>query len=104
MEKFQGYSEFDGARQQSFLYPLFFREYIYVLAYDHGLNRLNRNRSIFFENADYDKKYSSLIVKRLILRMYKQNRLIIPTKDLNQNLGHTSQHYSNNPISSNSQK
>nr|VDD65614.1 unnamed protein product [Brassica oleracea] len=24
MEKFQGYLEFDGARQQSFLYPLFF--------------------------------------------------------------------------------
>nr|YP_009897112.1 maturase K [Heliophila pusilla]QKK43745.1 maturase K [Heliophila pusilla] len=85
MEKFQGYFEFDGARQQSFLYPLFFREYMYVLAYDHGLNRLNRNRSTFLENADYDKKYSSLIVKRLILRMYEQNRFIIPTKDLNQN-------------------
>lgn len=93
MEKFQGYLEFDGARQQSFLYPLFFREYIYVLAYDHGLNRLNRNRPIFLENADYDKKYSSLIVKRLILRMYQQNRLIIPTKDLNKNLGHTNHFY-----------
>nr|AIN75351.1 maturase K [Capsella bursa-pastoris] len=95
MEKFPGYLEFDGARQQSFLYPLFFREYIYVLAYDHGLNRLNRNRSFFLENTDYDKKYSSLIVKRLILRMYEQNRLIIPTKDLNQNsfLGHTSLFY-----------
>nr|YP_009890634.1 maturase K [Aurinia corymbosa]QKK37006.1 maturase K [Aurinia corymbosa] len=85
MEKFKGYLEFDGARQQSFLYPLFFREYIYVLAYDHDLNRLNRNRSIFLENADYDKKYSSLIVKRLICQMYEQNRLIISTKDLNQN-------------------
>nr|QKM79278.1 maturase K [Clausia trichosepala] len=95
MDKFQGYLEFDGARQQSFLYPLFFREYIYVLSYNHGLNRLNRNRSIFLENADYDKKYSSLIVKRLILRMYEQNRLIIPTKDLNQNpfLGHTNLFY-----------
>nr|YP_009897198.1 maturase K [Hemilophia sessilifolia]QKK43831.1 maturase K [Hemilophia sessilifolia] len=95
MEKFQGYFKFDGARQQSFLYPLFFREYIYVLAYDHGLNRLNRNRSIFLENMDYDKKYSSLIVKRFILRMYEQNRLIILTKDLNQNpfLGHTSLFY-----------
>nr|VDD22474.1 unnamed protein product [Brassica rapa] len=93
MEKFQGYLEFDGARQQSFLYPLFFRDYIYVLAYDHGLNRLNRNRPIFLENADYDKKYSSLIVKRLILRMYEQNRLIIPTKDLNKNLGHTNNFY-----------
>ncbi|MBW1279361.1 hypothetical protein KYD79_26590, partial [Escherichia coli] len=91
MEKFQGYFEFDEARQQSFLYPLFFREYIYVLAYDHGLNRLNQNRSIFLENADYDKKYSSLIVKRIILRMYEQNRFIIPTTDLHKNpfLGHT---------------
>nr|YP_009895556.1 maturase K [Draba verna]QKK42015.1 maturase K [Draba verna] len=91
MEKFQGYLEFDGARQQSFLYPLFFREYIYVLAYNHGLNKLNRHRSIFLENADYDKKYSSLIVKRLIWRMYEQNRLIIPTTDLHKNafLGHT---------------
>src|SRR5690606_25358565 len=59
----------------------------------HGLNRLNRNRSIFLENADYDKKYSSLIVKRLILRMYEQNRLIIPTNDLNKNLGHTNLFY-----------
>lgn len=71
----------------------FFREYIYVLAYDHGLNRLNRNRPIFLENADYDKKYSSLIVKRLILRMYEQNPLIIPTKDLNKNMGHTNHFY-----------
>nr|YP_009540274.1 maturase K [Ricotia carnosula]AYQ22277.1 maturase K [Ricotia carnosula] len=92
MDKFQGYLEFDGARQQSFLYPLFFREYIYVLAYDHGLNR---NCSIFLENADYDKKYSSLIVKRLILRMYEQNPSIIPTKDLNKSpfLGHTNLFY-----------
>nr|QWT71202.1 maturase K [Heliophila linearis] len=95
MEKCQGYLEFDGARQQSFLYPLFFREYMYVLAYDHGLNRLTRNRSTFLENADYDKKYNSLIVKRLILRMYEQNRFIIPTKDLNQNpfLRHTNLFY-----------
>ncbi|MBO0206206.1 hypothetical protein J0678_24480, partial [Vibrio alginolyticus] len=52
-------------------------------------------RYIFLENADYDKKYSSLITKRLILRMYEQNRLIIPTKDVNQNsfLGHTSLFY-----------
>nr|YP_009827337.1 maturase K [Arabis scabra]QIV22498.1 maturase K [Arabis scabra]QIV22583.1 maturase K [Arabis scabra]QIV22668.1 maturase K [Arabis scabra]QIV22753.1 maturase K [Arabis scabra]QIV22838.1 maturase K [Arabis scabra] len=91
MEKFQGYLKFDGARQQSFLYPLFFREYIYVLAYDHGLNGLKKNRSFFLENADYDKKYSSLIVKRIILRMYEQNRLIIPTTDLHKNpfFGHT---------------
>nr|ACB15264.1 maturase K [Capparis callophylla] len=85
MEEFQGYLEFDGARQHYFLYPLFFREYIYVLAHDHGLNRLNRNRSIFLENAGYDKKYSSLIVKRFIFRMYEQNHLIISTNDFSQN-------------------
>nr|QKK51151.1 maturase K [Teesdalia nudicaulis] len=78
MDKFQGYLEFGGAQQQSFLYPLFFSESIYVLAYDHGLNRLNINRSFLSDNTDYDKNYnySSLIVKRLILRMYEQNRLI----------------------------
>nr|YP_009356508.1 maturase K [Tarenaya hassleriana]AIN75365.1 maturase K [Tarenaya hassleriana]AQV10696.1 maturase K [Tarenaya hassleriana] len=85
MEEYQGYLELDGARQHNFLYPLFFREYIYVLAYDHGLNRLNRNRSIFLENADYDKKYSSLIVKRFIFRMYEQNRFIISTKNFSKN-------------------
>nr|AIN75372.1 maturase K [Cleome luederitziana] len=95
MEEFQGYLELDGVWQHNFLYPLFFREYIYVLAYDHGLNILNRNRSIFFKNADYDKKYSSLIVKRFIFRMYKQNQLIISTKDFNKNpfFGHTNLFY-----------
>nr|AIN75376.1 maturase K [Areocleome oxalidea] len=92
MEKFQGYLELDGAQQHNFLYPLFFREYIYVLAYDHGLNRLNRNRSIFLENADYDKKYSSLIVKRFSFRMYEQNHLIISTKE-NPFFGHTNFFY-----------
>lgn len=82
-----------GLVNRVFYIHFFFRDYIYVLAYDHGLNRLNRNRPIFLENADYDKKYSSLIVKRLILRMYEQNRLIIPTKDLNKNLGHTNNFY-----------
>nr|ACB15318.1 maturase K [Dactylaena pauciflora] len=90
MEEFQGYLELDGARQHNFLYPLFFREYIYVLAYDHGLNR-----SIFLENADYDKKYSSLIVKRFIVRMYEQNHLIISTKNFNKNpfFGHKNLFY-----------
>nr|YP_009689885.1 maturase K [Pentadiplandra brazzeana]QEG53908.1 maturase K [Pentadiplandra brazzeana] len=85
MEEFQVYLELDRVRQHDFLYPLFFREYIYVLAHDHGLNRLNRNRSILLENAGYDKKSSSLIVKRLIFRMYEQNHLIISTNDFNQN-------------------
>nr|YP_009757302.1 maturase K [Capparis spinosa var. herbacea]QIM59120.1 maturase K [Capparis spinosa var. herbacea] len=95
MEEFQGYLEFDGARQHNFLYPLFFREYIYVLAHDHGLNRLNRNGYIFLENAGYDKKYSSLIVKRFIFRMYEQNHLIISTTDFSQNhfFRHTNHFY-----------
>nr|ACB15267.1 maturase K [Capparis elaeagnoides] len=93
MEEFQGYFEFDGARQHNFLYPLFFREYIYVLVHHHGLNRLNRNRSIFL--AGYDKKYSSLIVKRFIFRMYEQNHLIIFTNDFSQNhfFRHTNHFY-----------
>nr|ACB15265.1 maturase K [Capparicordis crotonoides] len=95
MEEFQGYLEFDGARQHNFLYPLFFREYTYVLAHDHGLNRLNRNRSFFLENAGYDKKYSLLIVKRFIFRMYEQNHLIVSTNDFSQNpfFGHTNHFY-----------
>nr|AAS77372.1 maturase K [Gyrostemon tepperi] len=97
MEEFQVYLELDRAWQQDFLYPLIFREYIYVLAHDHGLNRLNRNRSIFLENADYDNKFSSLIVKRLIFRMYQQNQLIISTNNFhfNQNpfFGHNNKLY-----------
>jgi len=46
--------------------PLIFREYIYIFAHDHDLNR-----SILLENVGYDNKYSLLIVKRLITRMYQ---------------------------------
>nr|YP_010931484.1 maturase K [Oenothera speciosa]WKN51276.1 maturase K [Oenothera speciosa] len=75
MEEFLGYFELDRSRQHDFLYPLIFREYIYALAHDHGLNR---NRSTLFENeVYYDKKYSLIIVKRLITRMYQRNHLII---------------------------
>ena len=38
MEELQGYLEKDRSRQQYFLYPLLFQEYIYVFAYDQGLN------------------------------------------------------------------
>nr|YP_009670056.1 maturase K [Azima tetracantha]QCW95374.1 maturase K [Azima tetracantha] len=81
MEKFQVYLELHKAH--NFLYPLIFQEYIYVLAHNHGLNRLNR--SSLFQNSGYDNKFSSLIVKRLIFRMYQQNNLIISTNNLNQN-------------------
>nr|AAS77377.1 maturase K [Tovaria pendula] len=89
MEEFQVYLELDRARQHDFLYPLIFREYIYVLAHDRGLN------TILLENAGYDNKSSSLIVKRLIFRMYQQNHLIISTNDFNQNpfFGHKNHLY-----------
>ena len=80
MEEFQGYLELDRYQQHDFLYPLIFREYIYALAHDHGLNR-----SILLDNVGYDTKYSLLIIKRLISRMYQQNHLIISANDSNQN-------------------
>nr|ABY82808.1 maturase K [Darlingia darlingiana] len=90
MEELQEYLEIDRSRQQDFLYPLLFREYIYTLAHDHGLNRLILYESA--ENLGYDNKSSSLIVKRFINRMYQQNHFIISanSKSSNQNkfLGH----------------
>nr|ACC62956.1 maturase K [Calpocalyx dinklagei] len=80
MEEFQVYLELDRSRQHDFLYPLIFREYIYALAYDHGLNS-----PILVENLGYDNKSSLLIVKRLITRMYQQNHLIISANDSNKN-------------------
>nr|AWX63854.1 maturase K [Bretschneidera sinensis]URF22156.1 maturase K [Bretschneidera sinensis]URF22242.1 maturase K [Bretschneidera sinensis]URF22328.1 maturase K [Bretschneidera sinensis]URF22414.1 maturase K [Bretschneidera sinensis] len=92
MEEFQVYLEVDRSRQHDFLYPLIFREYIYALAHDHGLNK---NRSILLENGGYDNKSSSLIAKRLIFRMYQQKHLIISANDSNQNqiFGHTNNLY-----------
>nr|YP_009486525.1 maturase K [Griffonia simplicifolia]AWB12748.1 maturase K [Griffonia simplicifolia] len=72
MEEFQVYLEIYRSRKHDFLYPLIFREYIYTLAYDHGLNN-----SMLVKNVDYDKKSSLLIVKRLITRMYQQNSFIL---------------------------
>nr|AKF42891.1 maturase K [California macrophylla] len=93
MEELQGYLDYDRSRQHAFLYPLISRESIYALAHDHGLNI---NRSILLENANYDNKSSSLIVKRLIARMYQQNPLGICPNDSNQNpfLGHNKNLYS----------
>nr|YP_007889842.1 maturase K [Francoa sonchifolia]AFJ00452.1 maturase K [Francoa sonchifolia] len=91
MEEFPGYLELDRSWQHNFLYPFIFREYIYALAHDHGLNR-----SILFENGCYDNKSSLLIVKRLITRMYQQNHLLILANDSNQNpfFGHNPNLYS----------
>nr|WRI64113.1 maturase K [Elephantopus scaber]WRI64200.1 maturase K [Elephantopus scaber] len=95
MEKFQSYLGLDRSQQHYFLYPLIFQEYIYALAHDHGLNR-----SILLENAGYDNKSSLLIVKRLIIRMYQQNHLILSVNDSKQTpfLGHNN-HFDSKVIS-----
>nr|WRO39586.1 maturase K [Corethrodendron fruticosum] len=91
MKEYQVYLERDRSRQQNFLYPLIFREYIYGLAYSHDFKR-----SIFVENLGYDNKYSLLMVKRLITRMYQQNHLMISANDSNKNpfLGYNKNFYS----------
>nr|ADO01534.1 maturase-like protein [Hedysarum vicioides]QXM16194.1 maturase K [Hedysarum polybotrys] len=91
MKEYQVYLERDRSRQQDFLYPLFFREYIYGLAYSHDFKR-----SIFVENVGYDNKYSLLMVKRLITQMYQQNHLMISANDSNKNpfLGYNKNFYS----------
>lgn len=91
MKEYQVYLKRDRSRQQDFLYPLIFREYIYGLAYSHDFKR-----SIFVENVGYDNKYSLLMVKRLITQMYQQNHLMISANDSNKNpfLGYTKNFYS----------
>nr|YP_009767403.1 maturase K [Hedysarum semenovii]QIS98021.1 maturase K [Hedysarum semenovii]UWV18486.1 maturase K [Hedysarum semenovii] len=91
MKEYQVYLERDRSRQQDFLYPLIFREYIYGLAYSHDFKR-----SIFVENVGYDNKYSLLMVKRLITQMYQQNHLMISANDSNKNpfLGYNKNFYS----------
>nr|AEX96219.1 maturase K [Eucharis x grandiflora] len=93
MEELQGYLEKDRSRQQHFLYPLLFQEYIYALAHDYGLNG-----SIFYESAEvfgYDNKSSLALVKRLITRIYQQKSLISLVNDSNQNrfVGYTHNHF-----------
>nr|YP_010756728.1 maturase K [Hermannia pinnata]UNV38446.1 maturase K [Hermannia pinnata] len=92
MEEFQVYLELNRSRQHDFLYPLIFREYIYALAHDHGLNK----STILLENEGYHNKFSSLIVKRLIIRLDRQNHFIISVNDSNQNpfFGHNNNFYS----------
>nr|ACJ38618.1 maturase K [Shuteria involucrata var. vestita] len=77
MEEYRVYLELHRSRYQDILYPLFFREYIYGLAYGHG--------SIFVENVGYNNKFSLLIVKRLITRMYQQTHLLIFANDSKKN-------------------
>nr|YP_010475809.1 maturase K [Corydalis pseudoadoxa]UVH70096.1 maturase K [Corydalis pseudoadoxa] len=75
MEELQGYLEMNRSQQQDFLYPLLFQESLYALAHDHGLKGSRPSESV--ENLGYDNKSSSLLVKRLITRMYQQKGLII---------------------------
>nr|ABS87030.1 maturase K [Leitneria floridana] len=91
MEEFQVYLDLNRSQQQDFLYPLLFREYIYALAHDHGLNR----SMISLENGGYYNKFSSLNVKRLITRIYQQINLSISANDSKQNqlLGHNNNLY-----------
>nr|CEJ95543.1 maturase K [Argostemma hookeri] len=81
MEEIQRYLQLDRSQQSGFLYPLIFQEYIYGLAHDYSLNR-----SRLLENLGYDNKYSFLLVKRFITRMYRQNHFIIFANDSNKNL------------------
>nr|YP_010828586.1 maturase K [Zygophyllum pterocarpum]WFF46277.1 maturase K [Zygophyllum pterocarpum]WFF46345.1 maturase K [Zygophyllum pterocarpum]WFF46413.1 maturase K [Zygophyllum pterocarpum] len=90
-KKYLKYLELHRSWKYNFLYPLLFREYIYALAHDHGFNKF-----IFFDNVGYQKKYSFLVVKRLILRMYQQNHLWILSNNSNPILlfGHNKNYYS----------
>uniref|UniRef100_UPI0030E04D0C maturase K n=1 Tax=Sabulina tenuifolia TaxID=1155345 RepID=UPI0030E04D0C len=90
MEEFQGYIELEGSWQHNFFYSLIFQEYIFSFAYGHGLKK-----SILLETSGA-RKYSFLIVKRLIIRMYHQNHLILSANDSNQNdfWGHKHNFYS----------
>nr|YP_009581343.1 maturase K [Eranthis stellata]QBK49408.1 maturase K [Eranthis stellata] len=94
MEELQGYLKIDRSRERYFLYPLLFQEYIYALAHDHGLNKSIPCEPM--EILGYDNKYSSLIVKRLITRMYQQKHLIMLAYDSNKNkfVGHNKKFYS----------
>ena len=94
MEELQGYLEKDRSRQQHFLYPLLFQEYIYALAHDRGLNG-----SIFYEPVEFfgsDNKSSLALVKRLITRIYQQNYFISSVNHSNQSgfVGHNLLFYS----------
>nr|ABC55303.1 maturase K [Aristolochia bianorii]QEA69408.1 maturase K [Aristolochia bianorii] len=83
MEELQGYLEMGRSPQKHFLYPLLFQESIYVLAHNHDFKGSIVYESM--ENLGYDKKLSSLIVKRLIIRMHQQNHFIISVTHFHQN-------------------
>nr|YP_010975002.1 maturase K [Amyema miraculosa]WNR57898.1 maturase K [Amyema miraculosa] len=89
MKEFKKNVDREQTRKQdfSFLYPLFFQEYIYALTHNRSFNR-----SSLFENVGYDKKVRLLIVKRLITGMYHQNSFLISTYQ-NAFFGHNKHFY-----------
>nr|UDZ59626.1 maturase K [Helanthium tenellum] len=96
MEEFK--KDFERDRQQHFLYPLLFQEYIYALAHIHH-HGLGLNGSIFYESGEvlgYANKSSFILVKRLILRMYRQNFGIHSPNESHQNgfVGHNNPFFS----------
>lgn len=68
--------------QHNLLYPLLFRESIYALSH---ADVFNRTRLFLLENLGSNKKFSLVIVKRLITRLYQQNHLISFSNDSKQN-------------------
>nr|QHH22723.1 maturase K [Kalanchoe tomentosa] len=88
MEEVKGYLELDKSRQHDFIYPLIFQEYISAFAHDH--------RPVLLENVDYEKKWSFLLLKRLINRMYQQNYFALFTNGSKQKafFGHKNNLYS----------
>nr|YP_010294482.1 maturase K [Xyris indica]ULQ68303.1 maturase K [Xyris indica] len=92
----KGFLEKKKFHQQYLLYPLLFQEYIYAFAHDHGLKG-----SIFYEHVeilDYYKKFSSVLVKRLIIRVYQQDYLLNSSNHHKKNrllfIGHNNFFYS----------
>ncbi|KAL6492072.1 hypothetical protein OROGR_033794 [Orobanche gracilis] len=81
MKEILKYLQLEKYQQHRFLYPLIFQEYIYSFAHDRSFGR-----SIFIssESLGYDNKFSLLIVKRLIIRMYQQNHFCISSNASNQ--------------------
>nr|YP_010213118.1 maturase K [Linum grandiflorum]UBK11750.1 maturase K [Linum grandiflorum] len=77
-EKYKKYLELDRSLKKSFLYPLIFREYIYIVTSAHPLNEYG---SLFSENLGYHNKSSLLIIKRLITRMNQSNHFQIFATD-----------------------
>uniref|UniRef100_UPI0030E50C25 maturase K n=1 Tax=Sedum lushanense TaxID=3114545 RepID=UPI0030E50C25 len=88
MKEVKGYLELAKSHQHDFLYPLIFQEYISSFAHD--------QRYVLLENVDYDKKFSFLLLKRLINRMYQQKNfdLFINGSNKNEFLGPNKNLYS----------